>query len=199
MAPARSMTSSATDSASSETISKVATPRAAVSIVARFQDKYVLVKRGKEPNKGLWSLPGGKIELGEKSLAAAKRELQEETGLSAEEKLEWNFRWCEEGPISTTDSIHISHNSSNTSQSAPNVNYHYVISHWFVEIKALEGPIVNDTEQDVPQLIASDDASDAMWFDLVDIRLGIERGEITPGVEKVLVRSKIMAEKGLLG
>jgi 8-oxo-dGTP diphosphatase len=46
--------------------------------------QVLLIKRGKAPGKGLWSLPGGKIEIGETSEAAAVRELFEETQVVAE-------------------------------------------------------------------------------------------------------------------
>jgi ADP-ribose pyrophosphatase len=207
-----------------------AVPRAAVSIVARFNNKYALVQRGKEPNKGKWSFPGGKIELGEQSLVAAKRELWEETGLRADHHggnmMEWNFQWCEHGPVSTTDSIHMAGGEDDDQQSSSNEDeviskhkcrYHYVISHWFVEIIpaadgiAVSSQLMSDcgegnttptTEQQQqqlhPTLCASDDAMDAMWFDLTEIRLGIEKGEIIPGIETVLNRSELMYEKGLL-
>ena len=41
----------------------------------------LLVKRGTDPGKGRWSLPGGRVEAGESVVAAVVRELQEETGL----------------------------------------------------------------------------------------------------------------------
>lgn len=46
--------------------------------------QVLLIKRGKPPGKGLWSLPGGKIEVGETAEAAAVRELFEETKVRAE-------------------------------------------------------------------------------------------------------------------
>ncbi len=45
--------------------------------------KVLLIKRGKPPGRGLWSLPGGKIEIGEQAEAAAARELFEETQITA--------------------------------------------------------------------------------------------------------------------
>ena len=41
----------------------------------------MLVKRGHEPAKDLWSLPGGSVEEGETLSQAAVREVKEETGL----------------------------------------------------------------------------------------------------------------------
>ncbi len=46
-------------------------------------DDVLLIKRGKPPYEGQWSLPGGKIEYGETAAEAASRELAEETGTTA--------------------------------------------------------------------------------------------------------------------
>lgn len=45
-------------------------------------DKVLMCKRRKDPFKGLYNLVGGKIEEGEDGLAAAYRELQEETNIT---------------------------------------------------------------------------------------------------------------------
>jgi 8-oxo-dGTP diphosphatase len=43
--------------------------------------RLLLIRRGREPGRGLWSLPGGRCEPGEDAAAAAVRETGEETGL----------------------------------------------------------------------------------------------------------------------
>ena len=57
-------------------------PLVAVDVVlVRRDGSLVLVKRGKEPFKGYWALPGGFVKYGEKVEEAAAREAEEETGL----------------------------------------------------------------------------------------------------------------------
>lgn len=61
-------------------------PRAAVSIAVFRDGKVLLAQRSKAPLTGLWSLPGGHVEPGEKVRVAAQRELMEETGVTADIK-----------------------------------------------------------------------------------------------------------------
>lgn len=46
--------------------------------------RILLIKRGHEPGKGLWSVPGGRVEPGEADEQALVREVREETGLDVE-------------------------------------------------------------------------------------------------------------------
>ena len=59
------------------------TPVPAVGVVCLKGDEVLLIRRGQPPRKGEWSLPGGRIEAGEKAVEAALRELTEETAITA--------------------------------------------------------------------------------------------------------------------
>jgi ADP-ribose pyrophosphatase YjhB (NUDIX family) len=59
-------------------------PVVGVGAVVVFEGKALIVKRGHEPRKGEWSLPGGRVELGESLHDATRREIKEETGLDVE-------------------------------------------------------------------------------------------------------------------
>lgn len=85
------------------------TPIPAVGAVIVHQGKVLLVKRGKEPSRGYWSIPGGVIELGEKAREAIKREVKEECGIE-----------IEVGPVlEVVDSIHRDEEGK--------LRFHYVI------------------------------------------------------------------------
>jgi len=54
------------------------------AIVHDAEGRLLLIRRGHPPDKGRWSLPGGRVEAGESDAAAVVRELSEETGLRVE-------------------------------------------------------------------------------------------------------------------
>lgn len=56
----------------------------AVGALVVNEGSLLLVQRSADPGKGLWALPGGRVEANETLPAAAKREVKEETGLEVE-------------------------------------------------------------------------------------------------------------------
>jgi 8-oxo-dGTP diphosphatase len=73
----------------------VSGPELAVGAVAVSDDQLLLVRRGHGPAAGEWSVPGGRVEVGEPVEAAVVREVLEETGLDVvvDELLGWVERF----------------------------------------------------------------------------------------------------------
>lgn len=59
-------------------------PLVSVGGVVIVDGRVALIRRGNEPRKGEWSIPGGKLELGETLVEGVRREVREETGLDVE-------------------------------------------------------------------------------------------------------------------
>jgi ADP-ribose pyrophosphatase YjhB (NUDIX family) len=91
------------------------TPLVGVGAVVVRQGRVLLVRRGQEPLKGQWSLPGGLLEVGESLTAGVKREVREETGLNVE-PLEL---------IELLDRIH---------RDGERIRYHYVIADYLCRV-----------------------------------------------------------------
>src|SRR5512147_2144544 len=80
--------------------------------------KIVLIKRGNEPSKGKWTIPGGLVELGESVEAAVIREAKEETCLEVENPQ----------LIDVVGNVDLDEKSK--------VKYHYVIIDYLVHVKS---------------------------------------------------------------
>jgi mutator protein MutT len=79
------------------------------AVIVDGRGRVLLIRRGQEPMKGRWSVPGGLLELGETLAEGLRREVREETGLEVEpgDLIELLDRIQREGP---------------------RVRYHYVIA-----------------------------------------------------------------------
>ena len=91
------------------------TPLMGVGAVVVDEGRVLLVRRGTEPLRGQWSLPGGLLELGEALTEGVVREVREETGLAVE-PLEL---------IELLDRIH---------REGECVRYHYVIADYLCRV-----------------------------------------------------------------
>ncbi len=114
-----------------------ANPVVGVGAVVVRDGKALLIKRGHEPRKGEWSLPGGIVELGEALLDALRREVREETGLE-----------IRIGPhIETFDRIH--HDAEGR------VRFHFVIVDYLCE--AEDGQPIAGTDAEAVAWATADD------------------------------------------
>ncbi len=109
-------------------------PLPAVGVACFRGADVLLIRRGAKPLAGEWSLPGGRIERGERAADAALRELKEETGIDA--------RLC--GLVDVVDAIF-------TSRKSGAVTRHYLLVD-FAAVWVSGEPV------------AGDDASHAEWI-----------------------------------
>lgn len=90
-------------------------PMVGIGAVIVEQGRVLLVRRGHEPLKGHWSLPGGVLEVGESLHAGLVREVKEETGLTVE-------------PIELIELLDRIH------REGKRVRYHYVIADYLCRV-----------------------------------------------------------------
>lgn len=102
-------------------------------------DAVLLIKRGLPPRAGIWTFPGGAVEVGETAREACAREVLEETGLTVNV-----------GPV--VDAVDI------MEQDGARWRYHYTVLDFLAEVQASS-----------LDLCAASDASDAVWAPLDDL------------------------------
>jgi ADP-ribose pyrophosphatase YjhB (NUDIX family) len=59
-------------------------PYVAVGAIVIHDDALLMIRRAQDPGRGLWSIPGGRVEHGEYISDALRREVNEETGLEVD-------------------------------------------------------------------------------------------------------------------
>lgn len=94
-------------------------PLVGVGAVVVDEGRVLLVRRGHEPLKGHWSLPGGMLEVGEPLAAGVIREVREETGLMVE-------------PVELIELVERIHKASG--EEGERVRYHYVIADYLCRV-----------------------------------------------------------------
>jgi len=95
-------------------------PIVGVGAVILHEGRMILVRRGVEPGKDQWSIPGGAVELGEKIRDAVLREAKEESGLDIEIVVD--------RPMDAVDSIFKDKNQ--------HLEYHYVLMQFLARPKS---------------------------------------------------------------
>jgi len=94
-------------------------PIVGVAGVVMQNGKLLIIKRGVDPAKGKWSIPGGAVELGEMIREALVREVREECGLTVEIALQ--------RPLDAIDNIIVGEERR--------LQYHYVLLQFLVRLK----------------------------------------------------------------
>ncbi len=117
------------------------TPLVGVGAVVVHEGRVLLVRRGNEPLKGHWTLPGGLLELGERVVDGVVRETREETGLIVE-PLEL---------VELIDRIHREPTSQEgvgeAGRETGRVRYHYVIADYLCRVTGGELRAASDADQ----------------------------------------------------
>jgi ADP-ribose pyrophosphatase YjhB (NUDIX family) len=131
-------------------------PLVGVGAVVVREGRVLLVRRGTEPLRGHWSLPGGLVELGESLIEGLVREVGEETGLAVE-PIEL---------IEVLDRIH---------REGERIRYHYVIADYLCRV--VGGELLAASDADAVKWVerAAWNSHSALRLDPVTVRV-IEAG-----------------------
>jgi ADP-ribose pyrophosphatase YjhB (NUDIX family) len=96
------------------------------AVVVDDQERVLLVRRGGEPLKGHWSLPGGLVELGESLVDALSREIKEETSLTVQP----------EAIVDVVDRIYRDSSGAGNAIDETRIRYHYVVVDFWCRVLA---------------------------------------------------------------
>ena len=110
-------------------------PLVGVGAVVVHEGRVLLVRRGSEPLKGHWTLPGGVLEVGETLVEGVAREVREETGLLVE-PLEL---------VELLDRIH-HEEAREDGRETGRVRYHYVIADYLCRVTGGELRATSDAD-----------------------------------------------------
>jgi 8-oxo-dGTP diphosphatase len=127
-------------------------PLVGVGAVVVDEGRVLLVRRGSEPLKGHWSLPGGMLEVGESLHAGVVREVREETGLIVE-------------PVELVELLDRIH------RQGERVRYHYVIADYLCRVQG--GELKADSDADAVRWVerAEWNSHGALKLDPVTVRV----------------------------
>ncbi len=131
-------------------------PLVGVGAVIVEDGRVLLVRRGSEPLKGHWTLPGGVLEVGETLAAGVAREVREETGLEVE-------------PIELIEILDRIH------REGERVRYHYVIADYLCRVMGGELRAASDADAVRWVERAEWNSHSALILDPVTVRV-IEKG-----------------------
>lgn len=130
------------------------------AVIVDLRGRVLLVKRGTEPMKGHWSLPGGLLELGETLVEGIKREVSEETGLFIEP----------EAIVEVVDRIY-----RNSDGKQSQVQYHYVIVDYWCRV--IDGDLKPSSDASEVAWVSRAEWTDTNFYSLESITVQvIERG-----------------------
>ncbi len=130
-----------------------------VGAVIVDEGRVLLVRRGTEPLKGHWSLPGGLLELGESLFGGVVREVREETGLTVE-------------PLELVELLDRIHRQKEGQ--SERVRYHYVIADYLCRVTG--GALQAASDADAVRWVEREEWKDgALQLDPITVRV-IEAG-----------------------
>ena len=104
-------------------------PVVGVGAIILRKCQILLEKRGNEPARGQWTIPGGVVEVGESLEDAVLRETKEETGLDVKSS----------ALIDVVDQVHLDKDRK--------IEYHYVIIDYIVKVKPGEPKAGSDADE----------------------------------------------------